>query len=70
MGNMRRKPPVTPSEVASLLTLPEAAQYLGISEDTIRRRIKSDRLPAVFLAGKYRISQADLDLMVSRRPAA
>ena len=70
VSHMRSQPPANQSEVASRLTLPAAAQYLGVSEDTIRRRIKDGTLPAVLIAGRYRISQADLDLMVSRREAA
>jgi excisionase family DNA binding protein len=52
------------------MTLPEAARYLGVSEDSIRRWIKDDKLPAVKLAGKYRISPSDLDAMVQQRRKA
>ena len=67
---MRRQPTAITSEVASRLTIPEAARYLGVSEDTIRRRVKDGGLPSVLLAGKYRISVADLDALIDARDAA
>lgn len=67
---MRRQSPASTSEVANRLSLPEAARYLGVSADTIRRRIKDGTLPAVLLAGRYRIRAADLDALVSDRKAA
>lgn len=67
---MRRQTPATTSEVATRLSLPEAARYLGVSEDTIRRRIKDETLPALLVAGRYRISAADLDALVTARKAA
>lgn len=46
------------------LTLPEAAARLGVSHDTIRRAIKGGRLPAVLVAGRYRILADDLRRLV------
>lgn len=46
------------------LTIPEAAARLGVSQDTIRRAIKDGRLPAVTIAGRYRIAPADLHRLV------
>lgn len=46
---------------AKFVTLPEASRLLGVSIDTLRRRIKDGSLPAVLLAGKYRIRRDHLD---------
>lgn len=43
------------------LTLPEAARRLGVSIDTLRRRVKDGTLPHIFLARKYRIRTDHLD---------
>ena len=53
-------------DVATALTLPQAAAYLGVHEKTVRRWIKDGRVAAVRVgvAGRYRIDRADLDLMV------
>ena len=53
---------------AHYLTIPEAAARLGVSTDTVRRRIKSGTLPAGLFAGKYRIRVEDVDALV--RPVA
>lgn len=54
------------SETAKFLTIYEAALRIGVSPDTIRRRVKSGELPAALFAGKYRIAVDDLDAMVRR----
>lgn len=49
------------SDSAKWLTIPQAAQYLGVSTDTVRRCIKEYKtLPAVLFAGKWRIRIEDL----------
>lgn len=67
---MHRQPPAITSEVATRLTIAEAARYLGVSDDTIRRRVKDGALPAVLLANRYLISVADLDALIDNRTAA
>ncbi len=42
------------------VTLTDAARRTGVSEDTIRRRIKDGTIPAVLLARKYRIREDHL----------
>ena len=42
------------------VTLVEAAWRTGVSEDTIRRRVKDGTIPAVLLAGKWRIREDHL----------
>lgn len=58
------------SDLATFLTIPEAAVRLGVSPDTVRRRIKSGELAAGIFAGKYRIRVEDVDGLVKPDPAA
>jgi len=46
--------------VAEHLKIPEVAQLLGLSEKTIRRRVKSGEMPSVLVGGTYLISKTDL----------
>lgn len=46
------------------LSIPEVAEELDVSTKTVRRFIKGGELPAVFLAGKYRIDPADVKALV------
>jgi excisionase family DNA binding protein len=48
------------------LTIPEAATALGVSPDTVRRRIKSGELPADLFAKKYRLHRDDLERLIRR----
>lgn len=54
----------------TVLSLPEAARQLSVSEDAIRAWIKKGLLPAVKVGpgGRYRIAQVDLDRLVEREP--
>lgn len=54
----------------SYLTIPEAALRVGVSPDTIRRRVKSGALPAGFFAGKFRIRVEDLDELIRSEAVA
>ncbi len=55
-----------------MMTIEEAAAYLRMSKDTIRRAIKTGVLPASRLTeqprGHYRIRKADLDALFRKRP--
>lgn len=44
-----------------MLTVAQAAQHVGRSPGTIRRWIRSGRLPATTLDGRHAIDPADLD---------
>lgn len=66
---MRDYAPARTDDLATYLTIPEAASRLRCSTDTIRRRIKSGDLPAVLFAGKYRITVADLETMLRSEAA-
>ena len=58
----------TEREVATLLTVPETAARLGVSQATIRRRIKAGDLPAYAIARKQLIRPEDADALL--RPVA
>jgi excisionase family DNA binding protein len=44
-----------------VLTIPEAAEYLSVSEKTIRRMIKADELPAAKIRSVWRIKKTDIE---------
>jgi excisionase family DNA binding protein len=46
--------------LADYLKIPEVARRLDVSEPTVRRMVKSGKLPSVFIGGAYRISEEDL----------
>ena len=59
-------------EPHALLTVPEAAQQLHLSDDTVRRQIREGDLPAIRLGttpkgrARYRISQAVIDGLLNQ----
>lgn len=62
---MPTQPPAETSDIGTLpesrfVTLVEASRRVGLSEDTIRRRVKDGTIPAVLLAGRYRIREDHL----------
>lgn len=50
---------------ANLLTMKQAAEHVGCSFSTIRRRIRTGELPARRSGRLVRIDPADLDAMFS-----
>jgi len=50
-----------------LLTIADAAEFLRVSEKTIRRWIKARELTAAQLGNQWRIRPRDLDLFVRDR---
>lgn len=57
--------PLPTSDIGTLaepqfLTMVEAAQRTGVSFQTIRRRVKDGTIPAILLAGKWRIREDHL----------
>jgi excisionase family DNA binding protein len=46
--------------LADYLKIPEVARRLDVSEPTVRRMVKSGKLPSVFIGGAYRVSEEDL----------
>jgi excisionase family DNA binding protein len=51
---------VQTSKRNAAVTIQEAAQLLGVSQDTIRRRIRADQYPNAFMAGSPRAWQIPL----------
>lgn len=51
------------------LTTEEAAEYLQVTVDTIRRYVREGRIPAGQLGRGYRIRQEDLDAFLASVPA-
>lgn len=48
-----------------LLTVPDAAEYLTVSERFIRRMVSEGRVPVVKLGKHVRIRRRDLDAYIS-----
>lgn len=67
---MRDLTPQRTDELARFVGIGEAARRLGVSNDTIRRRIKSGELPATLFARAYRIELSDVDALIDRARAA
>ena len=51
------------------LTTPEAARYLGVSEETVRRNIRSKRLKAFRRGTQWFINREDLSVFASKYDA-
>ncbi len=55
------KPPCTPARAdMPLLTVPDAADFINMSEKTIRRRIDDGQLPVHRIGNRIRIDQDEL----------
>lgn len=52
-----------------MLTVPEAARRVGRDPETVRRWIRSGRLPSRKIGTQHLVAEADLDLMVGASPA-
>lgn len=62
---MKRKPfRIRPHAPEGYMTVSQAADYLGVSQKSIRRYIKNYALPADKPAGMYLINRALLDQWV------
>ena len=47
-----------------LMTVAEAARYMGVAEGTVRRMIAGDKLPIVRIGRATRIDRAKLDTLL------
>ena len=57
------------SQTAGALTVEEAARYLGVTPETVRRLGRKGRIPFAKIGSDYRFLQADLDaLFVHEKP--
>jgi PTS system nitrogen regulatory IIA component len=59
------------SEVTAWLRTPEAAKYLGVHEETVRRWAREGAIPAAKLGnrGGFRFKRDDLDRFLEKRRA-
>ena len=72
MAGANTTPTYTPPVTVEWLTLENAAAYVGLSTDTIRRRIREGQLPA-YRSGRSRnsrvlVKRADLENMLKPIP--
>jgi excisionase family DNA binding protein len=56
---------ITPASGASAYTVAEAARVLGVTTETVRRRVKAGILPTIPGLGTTRIPAAHLDRLLS-----
>jgi excisionase family DNA binding protein len=59
-----------PAHAPEWLTVSEVAAQLRVDDGTVRRWIKTQQLPALYLGSTkvgYRIRRADLDAFIARR---
>ena len=50
-----------------VLTVEQAAEYLQLTADTIRRRARGGRIPAARIGRRWRFPQPELDAWLSAR---
>ena len=50
-----------PDPTSPYLSIREAAAYVRVSPDTVRRLIRTGKLPARRVGGQWRIRRSDLD---------
>jgi excisionase family DNA binding protein len=67
---MPTQPTVEPTDEPRFVSLVEASRRLAISEDTLRRRVRDGSIPALLLAGKYRIREDHLREWLEGQTAA
>ncbi|MGC9221479.1 MAG: helix-turn-helix domain-containing protein [Solirubrobacteraceae bacterium] len=53
-----------------LISVREAAQAVGVCEETIRRKVKAGELPDRRIGGRIRIDRSDLLELLAGEPAA
>ncbi len=61
---------VSTQEEERLMTLQEAADFVGCHYQTLYRRVRSGEVPAAVAAGSYRIRAADLETWMRRRSSS
>ena len=55
---------------APLATLKQVADYLNVSQETVKRRIKEGKLPASKIGGQIRIRWSDVDGLIAHGTVA
>ena len=55
------------SSAKEVMTLREASQYLGITPDTLYKRLSEDQIPAFKLGNRWRFKKDLLDRWIEKR---
>ena len=55
------------SSAKEVMTLREASQYLGITPDTLYKRLSEDKIPAFKLGNRWRFKKDLLDQWIEKR---
>lgn len=61
---MTRPVPQKPFAEKDVISLPEAADYLGVSDETMRGLLAKGKIPGGRLFRRWRVRKADLDLYI------
>ena len=66
LGEARVEPRL-PDELREVMTVDQAAQYLGVSPDTLYKYLSEGRLPAFKLGNRWRLKKTTLDRWMERQ---
>jgi len=58
-----------PSPASGILTIPEIAKYLKVTEKTIYKLAGAKKIPAFKVGGSWRFSKADIDSWIKQQSA-
>lgn len=56
-----------PSPASGILTIPEIAKYLKVTEKTIYKLAGAKKIPAFKVGGSWRFSKADIDRWITQQ---
>lgn len=59
----------TPSDAGEILTVPEVADFLKVTERTIYRLAAAKRIPAFKVGGSWRFVRAEIDRWIRQQSA-
>ena len=59
--------PKLPDELREVMTVDQAAQYLGVSPDTLYKYLSEGRVPAFKLGNRWRLKKTTLDRWMERQ---
>lgn len=57
----------TPTQTENWISLAEAAEYVGVSKDTIRNWIKKRQMPAHKVGRLWKFKKTEIDLWISMK---
>jgi excisionase family DNA binding protein len=62
-----RVEPRLPDELREVMTVDQAAQYLGVSPDTLYKYLSEGKVPAFKLGNRWRLKKTTLDRWMERQ---